>query len=80
MRDTDFFIVVRMQTTLNLRDNPVAQATALAVKECTTLTTMIEEGARAQTSTAEGTIGWCVEGFTGIRPERRFPQRCRRYP
>ena len=33
-----------MQTTLNLRDNLVAQAKALAVKECTTLTTMMEEG------------------------------------
>ncbi len=33
-----------MKTTLNLRDDLVAQAKALAAKESTTLTKMIEEG------------------------------------
>jgi hypothetical protein len=33
-----------MKTTLNLRDDLVAQAKALATKESTTLTQMIEEG------------------------------------
>jgi len=33
-----------MKTTLNLRDDLVAKAKALAAKECTTLTKMIEEG------------------------------------
>jgi hypothetical protein len=33
-----------MKTTLNLRDDLVAQAKALATKESTTLTKMIEEG------------------------------------
>jgi hypothetical protein len=42
--DTDFCIIATMKTTLNLRDDLVAQAKALAIKESTTLTKMIEEG------------------------------------
>jgi hypothetical protein len=44
MSDTDFCTIEIMKTTLNLRDDLVAQAKALAAKESTTLTKMIEEG------------------------------------
>jgi len=44
MRDTDFCMLGSMKTTLNLRDDLVIQAKALAAKESTTLTKMIEEG------------------------------------
>ena len=44
MTDTDFCMIGSMKTTLNLRDDLVAQAKALAAKESTTLTKMIEEG------------------------------------
>lgn len=44
MNDTDFCMLVPMKTTLNLSDDLVAQAKALATKERITLTKMIEEG------------------------------------
>ena len=37
-------MIMAMKTTLNLRDDLVAKAKALATKESTTLTQMIEEG------------------------------------
>ncbi|HWY72643.1 MAG TPA: DUF2191 domain-containing protein [Burkholderiaceae bacterium] len=42
--DTDFCILHLVRTTLNLRDDLVARAKALAAKECITLTKVIEEG------------------------------------
>jgi hypothetical protein len=49
-----------MKTTLNLRDDLVAQAKALATKESTTLTRMIEEGLtlrlRKTRRVSEGTV------------------------
>jgi hypothetical protein len=44
MLNTDFCILVAVKTTLNLNDDLVAQAKALATKERITLTRMIEEG------------------------------------
>jgi hypothetical protein len=42
--DTDFCIIDVVKTTLNLRDDLVARAKALAAKERSTLTKMVEEG------------------------------------
>jgi hypothetical protein len=42
--DTDFCMIVSMKTTLNLSDDLIVQAKALAAKERITLTKMIEEG------------------------------------
>jgi len=44
MRNTDFCMIGFMKTTLNLNDDLIAQAKALAAKERITLTKMIEEG------------------------------------
>ena len=44
LNDTDFCIIENMKTTLNLRDDLIGRAKALAAKESTTLTKMIEEG------------------------------------
>jgi hypothetical protein len=44
--NTDFCILFLVKTTLNLSDDLVAQAKALATKERSTLTRMIEEGLR----------------------------------
>lgn len=44
IHDTDFCIFRRMKTTLDLRDDLLARAKALAAAERTTLTKVVEEG------------------------------------
>jgi hypothetical protein len=42
--DTEICIINGMKTTLNLRDDLIARAKAVATRESTTLTKLIEEG------------------------------------